>query len=43
MSEACSLIATAIPNPENMADMKAYLEKAGPVLGSLGGGDVGGR
>jgi uncharacterized protein (DUF1330 family) len=36
MPEACTLIATAIPNPENMADMKAYMEKANPLLQSMG-------
>jgi uncharacterized protein (DUF1330 family) len=38
MSEACSLIATAIPNPDNMADMKAYMQQAQPLLDALGGG-----
>jgi uncharacterized protein (DUF1330 family) len=36
MSEACTLIATAVPNPENMADMKAYMEQAGPLFAALG-------
>lgn len=36
MSDACTLIATAIPNPENMSDMKAYMEQAGPLFAALG-------
>ncbi len=36
-NDACSLIATAIPNPDNMAEMKTYLEKASPLLAGLGG------
>ena len=40
MSQACSLVATAIPNPENMGDMKTYMEKANPLLAKLGGGDA---
>ena len=36
MPEACTLIATAIPNPENMGDMKTYMEKAGPLFAELG-------
>lgn len=38
MSEACTLIATAIPNPDHMDEMKTYLEKASPLLATLGGG-----
>ena len=38
MSESCTLIATAIPNPDHMADMQAYMQGAGPLFESLGGG-----
>ena len=38
MTDACTLIATAIPNPENMGEMKSYLENSGPLLSSLNGG-----
>jgi uncharacterized protein (DUF1330 family) len=38
MSEACTLIATAVPNPENMGEMKNYLQNSGRLLGALGGG-----
>ena len=38
MSEACTLIATAIPNPENMGEMQEYMQKSGPLLAVLGGG-----
>ncbi len=37
MCESCTLIATAIPNPENMADMQAYMQGVGPLFESLGG------
>ena len=37
MPEACTLIATAIPNPENMADMQAYIQGAGSLFKPLGG------
>jgi len=37
MPEACTLVATAIPNPENMADMQTYMQKANPLMESLGG------
>ncbi len=36
--DPCSLIATAIPNPDNMLEMKTYLETASPLLAVLGGG-----
>jgi len=38
MTEACTLVATAIPNPENMADMQSYMQQANPLLAGLGGG-----
>lgn len=38
MPEACTLIATAVPNPENMADMQAYMQTANPLFEALGGG-----
>jgi len=31
------LIANAVPNPENMADMKGYLQQSAPLLDGLGG------
>ena len=37
MSESCTLIATAVPNPENAEDMKTYVEKANPLFEALGG------
>ena len=36
MPEACTLIATAIPNAENVGDMKTYVEKANPLFEALG-------
>lgn len=38
MTEECTLIATALPNPENPGDMKTYLEGVGPLLTAHGGG-----
>ncbi|MFT5682313.1 MAG: hypothetical protein ACI8RZ_003231 [Myxococcota bacterium] len=38
MPKTCTLIVTAIPNPENMADVKAYQQGAGPLFAPLGGG-----
>jgi len=35
MTEACFLVATAIPNPDNMGEMKTYLEKASALLDPL--------
>lgn len=37
MPETCTLIATAIPNPENMGDVQAYMQKPGPLFDALGG------
>lgn len=36
MPEACTLIASAIPNPEHMGDVKTYIEKANPLFEALG-------
>ncbi|MCO4746121.1 MAG: DUF1330 domain-containing protein [Proteobacteria bacterium] len=38
MPQPCTLIATAIPNPENMDAMKTYMQKAGPLFDALGAG-----
>lgn len=38
MTDPCTLVVTAIPNPENMAEMKTYMEKAGSLAAPLGGG-----
>ncbi len=37
MPTPCTLIANAVPNPEHMEDMKAYLQQSGPLLNGLGG------
>ncbi len=38
MADPCTLIATAVPNPENMADMQTYMQEASRLTASLGGG-----
>jgi len=39
-TETCTLVATAIPNPnpENAADMQTYMQKVTPLLMALEGG-----
>lgn len=37
MPTPCTLIVNAVPNPEHMDDMRAYLQQSGPLVNGLGG------